>query len=189
MSGKGAKPPRLPAISADLLADLIGVTPRRVRQLAKDGVIPKPRAGLYNPRGAIRGYLEHQRRAADGGEAREVLDKHRGSYMRARARRAEIEVRKLKGELVERKVAERTGFEWSRRLRDRWLILPPREAPIIASRTRADPVRLAAELERMIRAEVHAQAEDTLRLADEQPAPRDRAHGDAEADDTSGDES
>jgi phage terminase Nu1 subunit (DNA packaging protein) len=53
-------------ITQQTLADLLDLTPRRIRQLATAGVIPKTGRGQYQLRDSVRAYCAHQREIAAG---------------------------------------------------------------------------------------------------------------------------
>jgi len=57
----------------------------------------------------------------------------RARKLAADARKAEIEVRKLEGALLERHEVERTWFEKARLIRDGLLNIPDRVSPLLAS--------------------------------------------------------
>ncbi len=46
-------------VSLRTLAKLLNLSERRIQQLAREGVIPRVRAGQYDVVGGIRGYLNH----------------------------------------------------------------------------------------------------------------------------------
>ena len=49
------------AQSADVLAKLLDISERRVRQLSAEGIIPKGARGRYEMVGAVRGYIRYLR--------------------------------------------------------------------------------------------------------------------------------
>lgn len=85
-----------PVVGVMWLADLFGLTDRRIQQLAKDGTIPAPSSrGEYDAIGCIRGYVRFlQERAERSEEPQRVrLDRLRGD-------REELELAKLRRELI-----------------------------------------------------------------------------------------
>ena len=95
--------PRSSSCSLRELADFLALTPRRVQQLAGDGVIPKDERGRYRFVDAVRGYIKYLQ---DRGEGRSEEDgpaiNQRERLVRAQADRAELELRQLNGDLVSR---------------------------------------------------------------------------------------
>lgn len=91
--------PSAPSITA--IAQLLCITPRRVQQLVKEGVLRKDTRGQYplvtNVQGYIRYLQEESRQGAAGSpEMRDSKVRHAA----AKADRAEMEVQRLRGELV-----------------------------------------------------------------------------------------
>lgn len=64
MSDAPAKPK---GVDVGTLASLLNLTPRRVQQLANEGVIPKAAHGRYPLVGAVRGYVTYLQAQAKGG--------------------------------------------------------------------------------------------------------------------------
>jgi hypothetical protein len=56
----------LPAVSANTLARCLGVTPKVVYDLAKEGVIERGAGRLYPLEDSVRRYCDHLRRQASG---------------------------------------------------------------------------------------------------------------------------
>jgi phage terminase Nu1 subunit (DNA packaging protein) len=88
------------------VASLLNLTPRRVQQLAKEGVIPKAERGRYQIAGCVRGYIAFLQKTAETAQARAAqpvfvdLQKERARKTAAEAELAEIEVAKARGEVV-----------------------------------------------------------------------------------------
>ena len=83
--------------SAEVLAKLLDLTERRVRQLSAEGVIPKAARGRYEVVGAVRGYIRYLRDLAlkgDLGTADYGIERAR--LVKARADLAEMEAKRVK---------------------------------------------------------------------------------------------
>lgn len=125
------------------VARLLDITPRWLSQLARDGIVPLPERGRYDTVACVRGYIRHLR--GEAGERVEARQRREA----AMADRAELDVVRAKGEIVEYgkrwlalKVAEvRQSFE-------RW---PERVAALLAAELQADPERTYIALERQVR--------------------------------------
>jgi phage terminase Nu1 subunit (DNA packaging protein) len=142
------------ALSASQLGKLIGVTPRRVQQLAREQVIP--RVGQRYPlRAAVRSYCAWLRDRATGRDD----DPARQRLTLARAEMAELELAKRRGELVE--VDAVLALDADRNIRARQVLeaFPGRLAPsfvgetdrvAIEDRLREVAGELAAQLERAL---------------------------------------
>lgn len=92
-----------PTYGVDVIARLLNVTPRRVQQLVKDGVIPKASRGKYTLVGSVQGYVKFlQEKLQDpGGETRTNLNEERTRKTKAEADIAEMEAAKMRGDLVD----------------------------------------------------------------------------------------
>ncbi len=111
------------------IAKLFDITERRVQQLAKDGIIPKPDKGKYELIGSVRGYIKYLQERAYGKEITHAdahLEKTR--LIKIQTDIAEIDLKKLKGKLV---AIEDVEHEWSSLVtafRSRLLSLPNKAA-------------------------------------------------------------
>lgn len=83
------------------VAELLGVTTRRVQQLVRDGIIPRAHRNAYPLAGVVQGVIRFwQARAEDlgGGESR--LDHARRRKLEIEAETKAIELSRLRGEFV-----------------------------------------------------------------------------------------
>ena len=90
-------------VKVDVLAKLFSLTPRRVQQLAKEGVIPRTGRGEYELGPAVQGYVRFLQERAAGAPSAEGggdLLAERTKGMRLSNELTEIELGKAKGELV-----------------------------------------------------------------------------------------
>jgi Phage DNA packaging protein, Nu1 subunit of terminase len=145
-----------PTYGVEIIARLFNLTPRRVQQLAKDGVIPKAARGEYALAPAVRGYISflQDRLENPGSESKISLNAERARKTKAEADIAEMEAAKRKGELI---AADEVAEAWQ----------------IIMAEVRANllhnvPVRIAALAkaendETKIKAMVKAEIADALR--------------------------
>lgn len=100
---------RLPKnADAQTVGDLIGVSARRVQQLAREGVVPKAGRGKYPLAGCVQAYIAYWQRQAE-----EALSRGPANFKEARAKkvRAEAELKELelglkRGDLVPVDVVE-----------------------------------------------------------------------------------
>lgn len=83
-------------ISASDLGNILGISERRVRQLAAEGKIPKPARGKFDGPACVRAVLEAAR--ADRPES--ALEKARARAIDARARAQEIKIAREERELI-----------------------------------------------------------------------------------------
>jgi phage terminase Nu1 subunit (DNA packaging protein) len=122
------------AVSVDVIAKLLDVTPRRVQQLAKEGVIPKPKhRGEYEIAPCVINYVRYLNRLLDGEAGDLTIEKTR--LTRAQAEKAEIEAARLKGELVSLADAERGWSALIGAFRAKALTIPPLAAMTVLNKT------------------------------------------------------
>jgi len=117
------------------VAEIYGVDPRTVQLWAEKKWIPRGSNGLYDIKAVIRGVYEAQRglinkKKGSEGEALEDLDLRE---RKAKTEKAELELRRLKGELLEKDRVEKREFELGREVRDAVENVPNRVAALLAA--------------------------------------------------------
>ena len=93
---------------AGTIAEVLMITPRRLRQLAADGLIPKATRGRYPMKGCVQAYIRYLQ------TIRISSAEHSGEKTRltkARAETYEIELAEKRGELYRRDVVDQALFE------------------------------------------------------------------------------
>jgi phage terminase Nu1 subunit (DNA packaging protein) len=115
----------------DTISKLLDLTPRRVQQLAKEGVIPRAEHGRYELVPAVRGYIRYlkERSIAPGVIS---FDEARHRKLAAEAEMAEIELAKARADVVR---IDDVAQQWDAILsgvRTRLLALPTKVAPMVA---------------------------------------------------------
>lgn len=85
----------------EVVAKFLNITPRRVQQLASEGVIPKGQRGHYHLVGAIRGYIKFLQERAEGrsAEGGELYDE-RTRLARLQSDELEMKLLERRGQLV-----------------------------------------------------------------------------------------
>ena len=154
MSSKVAHTP----LSAAVLADVLGISPRRVNQLAEARILPRSGTG-FELRASVRAYLDNLReeiRPATLADAQARLTA-------AKARIAEIQRDRLEGELVAiGDVAAAVSTEYSV-VRQRLLAIPSRIAPVAAAES--DPRKIHDAVEREIASALSELSADAAKFA------------------------
>lgn len=128
--------------SIAVIARLLDLTERRVQQLGRDGVVPKPERGRYDLIGAVRGYVRYLREQVShnaGGAADFGAERIR--LIKAKADLAEMEAAKMRGDLVAAAAVEQAWTDILARLRARLLVLPDRIAPLVHEETSIQAAR------------------------------------------------
>jgi phage terminase Nu1 subunit (DNA packaging protein) len=93
-------------VDVNQVASLLNLTPRRIQQLSKDGVIPKPERGRYHLAGCIRGYIAFLQKSVDAAKAKAAqpvivdLQRERARKTAAEAELAEMELAVRRGDFV-----------------------------------------------------------------------------------------
>lgn len=151
-------------VTADAIAKLFNLTPRRVRQLVHEGVIPRAEKGKYDVIGAVRGYVSYLQARAEG-RGVEAQDVHveRARLTRAQARTAEIELAALERTLLPFDQVVEAWQQLVAAFRAKCLALPSKMAP-----------RLAMTSTREIQAELTAGVREALQELSQFDLPRDR---------------
>lgn len=140
-----------PTVSLATLAKLFNLSERRIQQLARDGIIPKPeRNGRYDLIGCVQGYVKYLQERAVGRTDIEPQDTYieRARLLKAQADKTELEVKAMNGELI---AADEVESLWSglvASFRSRLLALPVRCAHKVMS------LKTYQEIESTLRAHV-----------------------------------
>jgi len=114
------------------ISQLLKLTERRVQQLVKDGILPRPVKGEYDAIGCVHGYIGYLKKLAMGNGELSLTDE-RTRLTKYQADLAEIELKKAHGELLNTKEAMTQWSEVVMSCKQRLLGLPTRLAPIIAT--------------------------------------------------------
>jgi phage terminase Nu1 subunit (DNA packaging protein) len=114
------------------VAKCFGVSARTVAYWATDGMPVRP-DGRFELAEILRWKKEREALRANGnGSLNDDWDEKDKEY---KAKQRELEFRKSSGELIEVRDVEKTAFETARKVRDNFLMLPDRLAPILAAET------------------------------------------------------
>ena len=109
-------PNEWPSLKSSQLADLFGMSDRRIRQLVKDGVIPRDGRDRYPLRECVQAYIAYLK--ANPTESASVADlefrklKAETEERQAKAERAQLDLDERRGELISREDMQR---EWTSR--------------------------------------------------------------------------
>jgi len=114
--------------SAKQLSDLLNITPRRIQQLAEEGIVVKSARGKYKVLESVRGFIRYlQDKNGDNDE----IDYNREHALLERAKRlkAELQLNVMKGELHRSKDVELVMNDMIAAFRVRILAIPTKLAP------------------------------------------------------------
>lgn len=122
--------------STNQLAELLGLTPRRIQQLAEEGVIVKASRGQYKAANSIQNYiryLQDKERAVSDDD----IDyfKERALHEKAKREKAELELAVMKGELHRSEDVKFVMNDMIAAFRSKVLSLPSKLAPQLVGKT------------------------------------------------------
>lgn len=132
-------------VSASVLADLLGVTERRVRQLAEEGIFTRESKGRYNLPESIKTYINMLKMESDivnSGQANGLdLDSEKAIHERVKRNQAEIKLALMKGEVHKADDVKRVMVDMLTSFRTRFLNIPAKVAPLLVNKKDAGHIR------------------------------------------------
>lgn len=129
------------------MADIFQLTPRRIQQLAEEGILVKAGRGKYAAAESIRRYIKSVTER-DGGKTEVDYFEERAHHEKAKRLKTEMEVAVMKGELHRSSDVEMVMNDMVAAFRSKMLALPTKLAPQLVGK----PV---AKILAFITAEVH----------------------------------
>ena len=162
------------------VAKILNLSERRVQQLVKEDVLPKPIKGRYDLIACVRAYIKYlQERAFGKSAAPQDTHLERARLLKAQADKTELEVETLRGTLIPVEMAESEWLAMVTNCRARLLSIPTKSAFQIASLSDAH------EIEKFLKRTLYealAELADTDYDAD--TLPENEATSDLELDST-----
>lgn len=126
-------------VSAAVLGRIFGVTDRRVRQMAKEGIIVRAAKGRYNLVESLKNYILSLKLAAEGvtmespdGEI--DIDEEKALHERVKRHISELKLQTMKGELHKAEDVERVMSDMLAAFKTRVMNIPSKVAPILEDR-------------------------------------------------------
>lgn len=180
-----------PTYPTGTIAKLLRLTPRRVQQLTAEGVIPKAERGRYELAPAVQGYIDYLndrlagKIAGEDGGTGVTWQAERTQKMRADRMASEIELARMRHEVVELSIVKEEVSRAFSAIRTRLLSLGPTLAPQLAAAKTANEARALVD-DRVIEA-LHAISSGVFELAggtaagDDSDAHRGRGRKDGAA--------
>jgi phage terminase Nu1 subunit (DNA packaging protein) len=141
-------------VSAGELGKWVNLTARRAQQLAKEGLFGKAAHGKYDLRKCVKAYVKHlQDRLHGKRDESDVLMRARERLVSAQADKEEMEVARMKGELIAAEEMRAAVGDMVNNCRARLLAVPSKLAPALkrmetpqdVERCLADAVREALD--------------------------------------------
>ena len=164
-------------VAADVLANCLGITPRRVQLLAKQGAVVKLRRGVYDLEKSVQSYITYKLESLEESQEQKSLDEIRADHERWKMRKTQLAVQLLEGKLHRAEDVERVWMQSAAAVRSRLLGIPVKAAPQVAG------MEDAGEIQQVLQREVaealnEIAGYDPSDFADPLPLEEDEADGD-----------
>ena len=164
-------------VSGDVLANCLGVTPRRVQVMAKEGILVKVRRGVYSLEPSVQGYIAYKLDCMEQSQEEKSLDEIRAAHEAWKMRKTQIAVRLMEGKVHRAEDVERLWTQSAAAVRSRLLGIPVKAAPQVAG------MEDAGEIQQVLQREVtealnEIAGYDPADFADPLPLEEDEADGD-----------
>ena len=114
------------------IAALLKLSERRIQQLVKDGILPRPIKSQYDPIACVHSYIDYLKKLITGSGELSLTDE-RTRLTKYQADLAELELKKAQGVLINTRHAMQLWGEVVTSSRQRLLGLPTRLAPVLAT--------------------------------------------------------
>lgn len=132
---KPSQKPDTPTATVGEIAEALGISVRRVNQLADEGTLPREARGVYHLEACLRAYVRFLQKALQGrstldadGEARS-LQAERTGLVKAQREREELELRKALGQTMTVADHEAVVSDMALEVKARVMAIGPRVAP------------------------------------------------------------
>lgn len=164
-------------VAADVLANCLGITPRRVQLLAKQGTVVKLRRGVYDLEKSVQSYITYKMESLEESQEQKSLDEIRADHERWKMRKTQLAVQLLEGKLHRAEDVKRVWTQSAAAVRSRLLGIPVKAAPQVAG------MEDAGEIQQVLQREVaealnEIAGYDPADFADPLPLEEDEADGD-----------
>lgn len=164
-------------VAADVLANCLGITPRRVQLLAKQGAVVKLRRGVYDLEKSVQSYITYKLESLEESQEQKSLDEIRADHERWKMRKTQLAVQLLEGKLHRAEDVERVWSQSAAAVRSRLLGIPVKAAPQVAG------MEDAGEIQQVLQREVaevlnEIAGYDPADFADPLPLEEDETDGD-----------
>ena len=164
-------------VATDVLANCLGITPRRVQLLAKQGAVVKLRRGVYDLEKSVQSYITYKLESLEEGQEQKSLDEIRADHERWKMRKTQLAVQLLEGKLHRAEDVERVWSQSAAAVRSRLLGIPVKAAPQVAG------MEDTGEIQQVLQREVaealnEIAGYDPADFADPLPLEEDETDGD-----------
>ena len=164
-------------VATDVLANCLGITPRRVQLLAKQGAVVKLRRGVYDLEKSVQSYITYKLESLEESQEQKSLDEIRADHERWKMRKTQLAVQLLEGKLHRAEDVERVWTQSAAAVRSRLLGIPVKAAPQVAGMEDTGEIQQALQRE-VAEALSEIAGYDPSDFADPLPLEEDEADGD-----------
>lgn len=151
-------------VGSKILADLLGVSGRTVRDLADKGVLVKSAHGKYDIVASIPAYIKYKIDLAIESFAKGDIDyaEARRRKELAQAQLAELDLAEKEGELIQVAIVESEAFTAGKKVKDGLSNIPDRISPLLAAESDKNVIyrMLTAEINQVLEFLVTDKKED-----------------------------
>lgn len=149
-----------------VIARFLNLTERRIQQLARDGIIPKPDKGKYDLVRCVQQYVQYlQERAYGSGDTPHDTHLERARLIKAQADKTELEVAAMREQVVTIEMVEHDWMKHVSACRMRILGIPSKSAFQIAT------LKEPAEIENFLKRAIYEALSELTHDDDELPEP------------------
>ena len=129
-------------VSAAVLGDLFGVTDRRIRQMAEEGIVARAAKGRYKLVESVKNYLLTLKLAAEGvgvelADGEINFDEEKALHERVKRHISELKLQIMKGELHKAEDVEIVMMDMLVAFKTKIMGIPSKVAPILENRDAA----------------------------------------------------
>ncbi len=126
-------------VSAAVLGDMFGVTDRRIRQMAEEGIVVRAAKGRYKLVDSVKNYLLTMKLAAEGvgvefADGEISFEEEKGLHERVKRHISEMKLQIMKGELHRARDVEVVMTDMLVSFKTRMMNIPSKVAPILENR-------------------------------------------------------
>ena len=166
-------------VSADVLAQCLGLTTRMVQLLAKQKILVRVRRGVYCLEKSVQGYITYKLDSLEASDEEKSLDEIRAAHERWKMRKTQLAVKLMEGKLHRAEDVEQIWTQAAAAVRSRLLGIPVKAAPEVAG------LEDAGQIQKVLQREVaealnEIAAYDPADFADPLPLEDEEENGDDE---------
>lgn len=126
-------------VSAAVLGNIFGVTDRRIRQMAEEGIIARVSKGRYNLVESLKNYILSLKLAVDSNNEENPdgeldIDEEKALHERVKRHISELKLQTMKGELHKAEDVEAVMSDMLSAFKTRMMNIPSKVAPVLEER-------------------------------------------------------